>query len=601
MFKAPIPATRRYLLIPPAAVGLAVVALAVSELPAAAAGESVAVAQGSGQNTNIDTTFPTQLEVTVSGPGGDSGSVTFVTPAAGPGGTFSGPHAVNTGLTDVVPYTLPAGSMSNPNTSAVVGADPFTANSTSGSYQVSATATGAGGPANFALTNDGLSATGGTPQTTKVGSAFSDPLTAAVYAYGAPVAGAAVTFTAPVGGASAVFSTSNTNSVTVTTNSQGVATVGLTANDTAGTYSVSATTTAGGVVASPSWSLTNTSAGVASAVTVYSGSPQSAPVGTQFGAPLVAEVTDANGNAVGGATVTFSISPQGGAGASFATGGDNANETTNSSGLATSPPLTANDTAGSFTVSAAVSGVSAPASFALTNTAGGANTITAGLGANQSTPVGSAFPIPLSVTVTDANNNPVPGANVTFNAPARGASGTFAGSGVTASALTNSKGVAVAPTFSANATTGGYVVTATTVGASPPASFALVNQAGSSSGGLQVAAPIVGVATTPDGDGYWLVGSDGGVFTYGDARFLGSAGALHLAAPIVGIASTPDGGGYWLVGSDGGVFTYGDARFFGSAAGGTGGSDVTAMTANGASGYMLASADAHVRTYGAGP
>ena len=119
---------------------------------------------------------------------------------------------------------------------------------------------------------------------------------------------------------------------------------------------------------------------------------------------------------------------------------------------------------------------------------------------------------------------------------------------------------------------------------------------------------IVGFAPTPTTDqgatnglGYWLVGSDGGVFTYGDARFLGSAGALHLAAPIVGIASTPDGGGYWLVGSDGGVFTYGDARFFGSAAGGTGGSDVTAMTANGASGYMLASADAHVRTYGAGP
>jgi len=31
------------------------------------------------------------------------------------------------------------------------------------------------------------------------------------------------------------------------------------------------------------------------------------------------------------------------------------------------------------------------------------------------------------------------------------------------------------------------------------------------------------------------------------------------------MASTPDGGGYWLVGADGGVFAFGDARFDGSA------------------------------------
>ena len=60
-------------------------------------------------------------------------------------------------------------------------------------------------------------------------------------------------------------------------------------------------------------------------------------------------------------------------------------------------------------------------------------------------------------------------------------------------------------------------------------------------------APIVGVAATHDGNGYWLVGSDGGVFSYGDAPFFGSTGALRLNAPIVGMAATPDGGGYWLV------------------------------------------------------
>ena len=65
---------------------------------------------------------------------------------------------------------------------------------------------------------------------------------------------------------------------------------------------------------------------------------------------------------------------------------------------------------------------------------------------------------------------------------------------------------------------------------------------------------------TPSGRGYWLVAADGGVFTFGDARFLGSTGHRSLAAPIVGIAPTPSGRGYWLVASDGGVFTFGDAR-----------------------------------------
>jgi hypothetical protein len=72
------------------------------------------------------------------------------------------------------------------------------------------------------------------------------------------------------------------------------------------------------------------------------------------------------------------------------------------------------------------------------------------------------------------------------------------------------------------------------------------------------------MAATPDGQGYWLVASDGGIFTYGDAQFYGSTGAIHLNKPIVGMAPTPDGEGYWLVASDGGIFTYGNAAFYGS-------------------------------------
>ena len=72
------------------------------------------------------------------------------------------------------------------------------------------------------------------------------------------------------------------------------------------------------------------------------------------------------------------------------------------------------------------------------------------------------------------------------------------------------------------------------------------------------------MAATPTGHGYWLVASDGGIFTFGDAAFYGSTGAHPLNKPIVGMAATPTGHGYWLVASDGGIFTFGDARFYGS-------------------------------------
>ena len=75
----------------------------------------------------------------------------------------------------------------------------------------------------------------------------------------------------------------------------------------------------------------------------------------------------------------------------------------------------------------------------------------------------------------------------------------------------------------------------------------------------------MGIAATPTGGGYWLVASDGGIFTYGDARFFGSTGALSLAQPVTAMGSSWTGNGYWLAAADGGVFTFGDGRFFGSA------------------------------------
>src|ERR1700676_1387816 len=48
------------------------------------------------------------------------------------------------------------------------------------------------------------------------------------------------------------------------------------------------------------------------------------------------------------------------------------------------------------------------------------------------------------------------------------------------------------------------------------------------------------------------------------SRYLGSMTNVALNRPVVAIASTPTGNGYWLAAADGGVFTFGDAKYYGS-------------------------------------
>jgi hypothetical protein len=65
----------------------------------------------------------------------------------------------------------------------------------------------------------------------------------------------------------------------------------------------------------------------------------------------------------------------------------------------------------------------------------------------------------------------------------------------------------------------------------------------------------------PDGHGYWLVASDGGVFAF-DAGFRGSMGDQVLNKPVSGMV--PYGNGYVLLGEDGGAFVFSDQPFSGS-------------------------------------
>jgi hypothetical protein len=110
--------------------------------------------------------------------------------------------------------------------------------------------------------------------------------------------------------------------------------------------------------------------------------------------------------------------------------------------------------------------------------------------------------------------------------------------------------------------------------------------------------PIVGMAATSDGQGYWMVATDGGIFAFGDAAFHGSMGGHPLNQPIVGITEDPLTGGYWEVASDGGIFAF-DAPFFGSMGGQPLNQPVVGMavTADGR-GYWMVASDGGIFAFG---
>jgi hypothetical protein len=122
-----------------------------------------------------------------------------------------------------------------------------------------------------------------------------------------------------------------------------------------------------------------------------------------------------------------------------------------------------------------------------------------------------------------------------------------------------------------------------------------------SMGSQHLNAPIVGIARDPATGGYWMVASDGGVFSF-NAPFFGSMGSTHLNKPIVGIAAAPGGNGYWLVASDGGIFTFGPgAAFYGSTGAMHLNRPVVGMAAApSGNGYWLVASDGGIFTFGPG-
>ena len=130
--------------------------------------------------------------------------------------------------------------------------------------------------------------------------------------------------------------------------------------------------------------------------------------------------------------------------------------------------------------------------------------------------------------------------------------------------------------------------------------------------GTALQRPVVGITPTKGDLGYWLVACDGGIFTFGNAGFYGSIPGLGIApagsglphslnAPIVGMVPSSDGNGYFMVGADGGVFTFGDAKFEGSCpsiGGCAGGAAVAVMPDATGNGYWVVTAGGDVQPFG---
>jgi type II secretory pathway pseudopilin PulG len=429
------------------------------------------------------TTFgqPTRLVYTTSPVGGVAGSTLSVQPvikiedAAG-----------NVITTSYATITLSAsgGSLANcASLGAVAGVVDVTSCTfgglITGNYTLTATTgTLSSATATFAPTSPGPAATiassTGASQSAAVLTSYASPLTALVTdTYGNPVPGASVVFSTPLSGASATFAGNVTSE---TSNSSGIVTsASFTSNTVAGTYVVTATMAAG---SSTTFAETSTAKTTNDTMTVTGGNTQSAIVGAGFTNPLGVNITDQYGNSVSGMNVSFTA-PSSGASATFATGcTSNPNTytcvvTTNASGNATSSVASGGHTVGNYSVSATASGVSAPATFALSNTVGSPATLAATSGSGQSATVGSGFTNPLVATVTDQYGNVVSGATVTFTVPSSGASATSS----IYTATTNSSGVATSSTFSAGHVSGSYTITATSGTGS--ATYSMTNHAGS--------------------------------------------------------------------------------------------------------------------------
>jgi hypothetical protein len=373
------------------------------------------------------------------------------------------------------------GAMSATAVDGIAVLDGPTLNKLGSGYTLKATTPGltavTTGGIDVVSVSDKVSVKRGSAQSATVGTTFATaPEVGVTGANGKPAASVPVTFTVVAGGTGGSFSVSGVpTTVTVNTSSTGLAIApALTAGTTAGSYFVSVAVQ--GVVVAALFSETNRS-GAPASLTVTAGADQTATVGKAFAHAFQVVVRDQYGNVVPGATVTFTA-PGAGATGTFAGARPQAHVTvkTNSAGVATAPAFTAGKLAGSYSVTASVGTLKASSSEA--NVPGTPAIITVKEGSGQKTTVGTAFTDPLAVTVTDAFGNLLADVQVTFTAPGKGPSATFATTGSSADVVvsTNADGMAAATTMIANSIAGKFIVTASIAGVKKSVSFDETNE-----------------------------------------------------------------------------------------------------------------------------
>ncbi len=256
-----------------------------------------------------------------------------------------------------------------------------------------------------------------------------------------PISGASVTFAVASGGGSIT-------GATATTNASGIATVGSwTLGSTAGTNTLTASSA--GAIGSPVTFTATGTVGAPATVAINAGNNQTAVAGTAVAIPPSVLVQDAVGNPVAGLAVTFAVASGGGS----VTGGS---ATTNASGIATVGSWILGTTIGANTLTA-TAGSLAPVTFTATGVTG-QGTLTLTAGNNQTAAVNTAVAVAPSVTIKDANNNPLVGTTVTFAVASGG--GSITGGTVT----TNASGVATVGSWTLGTTAGTNTLTASSPG-----------------------------------------------------------------------------------------------------------------------------------------
>jgi hypothetical protein len=118
---------------------------------------------------------------------------------------------------------------------------------------------------------------------------------------------------------------------------------------------------------------------------------------------------------------------------------------------------------------------------------------------------------------------------------------------------------------------------------------------------LPVKVTALRLSTTKTGLGYYILGADGGIFSFGDAAFYGSVPGLDLPVKVsaLDLRPTATGNGYWILGADGGVFSFGDAEFFGSLPGiGVVNKAIRLVQTPTGKGYWILGADGGVFSFG---